>query len=160
FLDEAGNYSPSRAVTVLLDMTAPEWLGFEGGTAQVRDPLSGIVPASAQYAISFDGGAWWLPWTTAVVSATNGITQTVAVSGDVSGATHIRFKIQDRAATWGESPAYVVALTPTLTPSVSPTVATATPGPTVPTPTASPSPTVTATPSAFLYLPLVTKGVQ
>jgi len=160
FLDEAGNYSPSRAVTVLLDMTAPEWLGFEGGTAQVRDPLSGIVPASAQYAISFDGGVWWLPWTTAVVSATNGITQTATVSGDVSGATHVRFKIQDRATNWGESPAYVVALTPTLTPSASPTVATATPGPTVPIPTASPSPTVTATPSAFLYLPLVTKGVQ
>jgi len=160
FLDGAGNYSPSRAVSVLLDMTAPEWLGFEGDTAQVRDPLSGIVPASAQYAISFDGGAWWLPWTTAVVSVTNGITQTVAVSGDISGATDVRFKIQDRATNWGESPAYVVALTPTLTPSASPTVATATPGPTVPTPTVSPSPTVTSTPSAFLYLPLVTKGVQ
>ena len=76
FLDEAGNYSPPHSVTILLDQTSPQWLRYEDGTALVRDPLSGVVPATAEYALSFDGGSWWLPWSSAVVSATNGITGT------------------------------------------------------------------------------------
>jgi len=169
FLDEAGNYSAVQSASVLLDMTAPEWLGYQKGVALARDPLSGIAIGTAGFQISFDGVSWPFPWITAVVSAPNGITETVAISGGLQGATHVRFRVQDRAANWSNSPAYALPATPTATPSItpsatttitpspSPTVATATPSATVPTATASPSPTVTRTPSAFVNLPLVVR---
>jgi len=149
YVDAAGNVSSVYSITVVLDTTAPQWLGWDGSYAQVRDALSGLRISSAQFATSTDGGQTWGEWRAATMTATEGTTATVSVSVSADGATAVRFRIADRANNLAESPAYALP-TPTPTTTSMPT-STETPSPTAsstPTSTATSVATLTATPSA------------
>ncbi len=166
YMDAAGNLSPVYSIKVLLDSSAPQWSSWDGAAAQVRDSLSGLRISSAQSATSRDGGSNWSDWRTLTLTATEGTTATVAVRVPADGATHVRFRVTDRAGNLSESPAYAFSgatpeathtATPTATPSPTATrTATATTTPTekptatvTPTwPAATPTEVVTATPTA------------
>ncbi|MBC7262491.1 MAG: carboxypeptidase regulatory-like domain-containing protein, partial [Chloroflexi bacterium] len=167
YLDAAGNPSAIISTTVVLDTQAPQWLGWDGVSAQVRDALSGLRVSSAQFATSWDGGANWEPWQAASLTAAEGTTAVVSISAPFGGATTVRFRIADRAGNMSVSPDYTLPTpiptsTATTTPTASATpvatmtstpteTATATPTPTqtntpTETPTPMPTPTATATP--------------
>jgi hypothetical protein len=167
YMDAAGNLSPVYSIKVLLDSTAPQWSGWDGGAAQVRDSLSGLHIASAQFATSVDGGSNWGDWRTLSLTATEGTTATVTVRAPADGATHVRFRITDRAGNLAESPSYAFsgatpAATRTSTPTTTPTptatrTATATATATItPSPTASWTPLPTNTPTATPTQPAAT----
>jgi hypothetical protein len=138
YMDAAGNLSPLYSIKVLLDSTAPQWSGWDGTTAQVRDSLSGLRISSAQSATSVDGGNTWGEWRTLSLTATEGTTATVTVRVPADGATHVRLRITDRAGNLSESPAYAFSgATPTATSAPSPTASR--------TPLPSNTPTVTST---------------
>ena len=142
YMDAAGNLSPVYSIKVLLDSAAPQWSGWDGAAALVRDSLSGLQTSSAQYATSRDGGSNWDNWRTLSLGATEGTTATVTARVAADGATHVRFRITDRAGNLSESPAYAFApRTPT---NAATATMTATPTP----PRATPTPTATATPTA------------
>ncbi len=172
YLDAAGNVSPVYTATVVIDMTPPQWLEGSWEGAQVRDVLSGLRVDSAEYALSQDGGISWSEWRAAACTGVEGTTQTETVTADiqsslsggvlapfgetvtaeVTGATHLRFRIADRAGNVSESPIYAVPATPTptFTPTATPTIT-----PTA-TPTITPTVTPTETPGDYrLYLPLI-----
>jgi hypothetical protein len=146
YTDAAGNLSPVYSIKVLLDSTAPQWSGWDGAAALVRDSLSGLQISSAQSATSRDGGSDWGDWRALTLTATEGTTATVAVRVPADGATHVRFRITDRARNLSESPAYAYpGATPAATHTATPT---ATPTPTATaTMTSTPTPTATVTPS-------------
>jgi len=153
YLDAAGNPSAIISTTVVLDTQAPQWLGWDGVSAQVRDALSGLRISSAQYATSWDGGANWGAWQAASLTATEGTTAVVSISAPADGATMVRFRIADRAGNLAVSPAYTLPTpAPTVTPTATPVptaTGTSTPTPTATqTATATPVPTVTSTPTA------------
>ncbi len=153
YVDAAGNVSPVYAITIVLDTEPPQWLGWDGSAAQVRDELSGLQVGTAEYAASSDGGTTWGVWRPAIINATEGTTATVSVSAPADGFTNLRFRIADRAGNLGESAVYEPpAPTVTATPSATATgPATATPTPTAsPTATRTGTATQTATPSATL----------
>ncbi len=162
YMDAAGNLSPVYSIQVLLDSTAPQWSGWDGTAALVRDSLSGLQVSTAQSATSADGGGTWGDWRTLTLTATTGTTTTVTLRVAAGGATHVRFRIADRAGNLSESPAYAFsAATPEATRTATSTAtrtatatatATVTPSPTATRtvlPTATPTPTlaVTATPT-------------
>jgi len=177
FLDDAGNCSPVYSRTVFLDFTAPQWYTYTQGTVWVQDALSGLDVSTAKYAFSWDNGSSWSDWLPATVTATMGTTEIIPLKANESEATHLRFRILDRANNLGESPIYGTQLTATPSPTWSPvptpvaTVPSVTPTPTrlatMPTPTetltALPTPalTPTQTPTAgptLLLLPLLLKN--
>lgn len=144
YLDAAGNASEVISTTVILDTRAPQWLGWDGIYAQVRDELSGLHVNSAQFATSGDGVNWG-PWQAAQLTATEGTTATVSVSTLTDGGTVVRFRIADRAGNVAVSPAYTLP-TPAPTKTSTPTpIPSATPSPTA-TSTSTPVPTLTSTP--------------
>ena len=146
-------FEAQATVTVTVDNTAPQWLGWDGTAALVRDGLSGLHVSSAQVARSDDGGSNWSAWEAFSLTATEGTTTTILVQTPASGATHIRFRIADRAGNLSESPAYAfagVVPTPTTTPSATATrtaTRTMTPSPT-PTATSTLPPSATALPGS------------
>ncbi|MBI3943371.1 MAG: SpoIID/LytB domain-containing protein [Chloroflexi bacterium] len=142
YLDDAGNPSSIYSSVVLVDQTPPVFLANSTWyAAQVQDVTSGLAANSGEYALSTDGGQNWGSWRPATLNGPDGSTspQTL-VPGDTAGATHVRFRVKDRAGNSTISPAYVLSGDPTPTPTTTQT-ATATP-----LPTATPSPTPTATP--------------
>ncbi|MBC7262922.1 MAG: SpoIID/LytB domain-containing protein [Chloroflexi bacterium] len=145
FADEAGNLSSIYSATVTLDQTAPEWVSWDGTSAFVRDVTSGLRVASAEYSLSADGGSTWGDWARAIITATEGTTATVPVSGNYGTANRVRFRIEDRAGNTSESPPYMLGSGPTptatATPLSSPTPTPTTPRTVTPTPTVSPTPT-------------------
>ena len=156
YIDAAGNVSPVYATTIVLDTMPPQWLGWDGAHALVRDSVSGLHVSSAEFTGSNDGGVTWEPWQAAVITATEGSVDTVLVSAPRIWENY-RFRIADRAGNQSESPLYGLPTpvptfatpTPLLTPSATPTASampslTATCTPT-PEATATPSPTSTAT---------------
>jgi len=102
FLDVWGN-SSDRAVTVKLDMTAPEWSSHQTDSVVVQDALSGLDTASAAWAASLDGGATWEPWQPITLTASSGITLPVELSASQEPTTPLRFRIQDLAGNVSES---------------------------------------------------------
>ncbi|MSP14532.1 MAG: SpoIID/LytB domain-containing protein [Chloroflexi bacterium] len=163
YLDDAGNPSPIYSTIVLVDQTPPvfltnsTWYG-----AQVQDVTSGLAANSGEYALSTDGGQTWGAWHPATLNGPDGSTspQTLA-PGDTSGATHVRFRVKDRAGNSTTSSAYILggvatatATSAAATPTATTTrTATATPGP-----TNTPSLTPTATPGNGCNNNLVTNG--
>ncbi|HUT21599.1 MAG TPA: N-acetylmuramoyl-L-alanine amidase, partial [Anaerolineae bacterium] len=119
YIDGAGNLSPIYKTTVLLDTALPQWQGWDGTYAWVRDDLSGLHASSAQYVASTDHGQSWGDWQTAAITATEGSTDTVPLGAPTSGVTNLRFRIEDRAGNLSESPTYDLG-TPTPTPTVTP----------------------------------------
>jgi hypothetical protein len=124
YLDAAGNPSDVYSTTITLDATAPEWLDWDGSRAQVRDVLSGLDVDTAQFRTSMDGAQSWGEWAPAEISASPGTTETVTITAAPDGATHLQFRIADRAGNTAESPAYQMpspAATPTATVQPTPT---------------------------------------
>jgi hypothetical protein len=153
YMDAAGNLSPVYSIQVLLDSTAPQWSGWDGAAALVRDSLSGLHVSSAQSATSSDGGNNWGGWQTLTLTATEGTTATVTVGAPADGATHVRFRIADRAGNLSESPAYAYpgatpAATRTATPSATSTPTATRTATATATPSRTPTPTATATATA------------
>jgi hypothetical protein len=163
YMDAAGNLSPVYSLRVLLDSTAPQWSGWDGAAAQVRDSLSGLQISSAQSATSADGGSNWGAWRPLNLTATEGTTATVTVPVPADGGTHVRFRIMDRAGNLSESPPYAFpGATPAATRTATPTptatrTATATATATItPSPTASRTPLPTETPTVTPTWPAAT----
>jgi hypothetical protein len=130
YIDAAGNVSAVYSTTVILDTEPPQWLDWDGAQAQVRDELSGLQVHSAQFATSMDSSLTWGEWQPATITATEGTTASVSISAPTNGATHLRFRVADRANNLAQSPVYSLPTpTPTFTSSPTPT-ATATPSPT------------------------------
>lgn len=102
FLDVWGN-SGDCAVTVKLDMTAPEWSSYQTDSVVVQDALSGLDTASAMYARSLDGGTIWEPWQPITLTASPGITLPVKLSASQEPTTRVRFRIRDLVGNVSES---------------------------------------------------------
>ena len=102
FLDGGGN-SSDCAVTVKLDMTAPEWSSYQTDSVVVQDALSGLDTASAAWARSMDGGTTWEPWQPITLTASPGITVPVELFASPEPTTLLRFRIRDLVGNVSES---------------------------------------------------------
>jgi hypothetical protein len=125
FLDSYGGMSPPYTASVTVDLGAPQWLGWDGVSAEVGDQLSGLDLDSAEYSTSRDGGGSWSGWQRAQVAGEGGPHQAKTLTpSEAVQATHLRFHIRDRAGNLATSPAY-----PTERGSAAPPAATPTPLP-------------------------------
>jgi hypothetical protein len=96
FLDAAGNAADCD-VTVRIDSAAPAWLQRGDTWADVRDPVSGLDPASAAYAASQDEGLTWGEWHPLTLTVPLGITTTVRLEAPTDAGPLARFRIDDVA---------------------------------------------------------------
>jgi hypothetical protein len=96
FLDAAGN-AADRAVTVRIDSTSPVWLDRGPTWIKVSDPISGLDPASARYAVSEDDGRTWGAWQPITLAVPSGITSTVHLEAPPGAGPLARFRISDVA---------------------------------------------------------------
>ncbi|MCD6520234.1 MAG: SpoIID/LytB domain-containing protein [Anaerolineae bacterium] len=149
-LDEAGN-AQEYQLAVGLDRTPPQWVGYGFRSAWVEDALSGLDVASAQWAVSRDGGAHWEAWQNLQVEGISG-TRTVQLVAPSAEGTHLRFRISDLAGNESISAPLPLEGSPTATPTAS-LQPTSTPTPELTLPA---TPTVTRT-LVFLQLPLLFK---
>ncbi len=112
--DVAGN-SADFPLTVGVDLTPPQWLTVTPPALWVQDALSGLDPASAAWAASYDGGKTWAPWQPLTVEASVGITAPVQLEAPAppegsSARTHLRYRIRDVAGNWVESAPLLIPL--------------------------------------------------
>jgi hypothetical protein len=132
-LDAAGN-ATEREVLVRLDLTSPIWATSGDNAACATDALSGPDGATAEWALSHDGGQTWSGWQP-VAQVTYPEPGRACLAVTPTGGTHLRFRIADMAgnssisapqpavwATPGPSPTPTLTLTPTSTPSPRPTL--------------------------------------
>jgi len=116
FLDATGN-ATDCSVTVNLDMTSPQWQGYEARSVSVGDALSGLDTATAAWAESADGGTTWSAWQPISLTASSGITVPIEIAAPQEVNGDLRFHIQDVAGNLSVSDPLPGVTTPTPTSS-------------------------------------------
>ncbi len=109
-------FAPAVPDTVTWTGFAPAgWVtALPAGSQVTAQSAAGLMPATAQYALSTNAGASWSAWTAAGLTAAGPVstTQTLTVTGlnwpDAATANLIRYRIQEAGGLLEVSPTYVV----------------------------------------------------
>ncbi|OQA45590.1 MAG: Ser-Thr-rich glycosyl-phosphatidyl-inositol-anchored membrane family protein [Chloroflexi bacterium ADurb.Bin325] len=103
------------AAVAWTDFAPAGWVTALPASSQVTvQAAAGVLPDTAQYALSTDAGHSWSAWSDAGLTASGPVstTQTLAVAGliwpDAAIDNRIRYRIQEAGAGLAVSPAYIV----------------------------------------------------